>query len=312
MIRLAALLLVPALLAPVRAEADPSLKPAASVAGEVIRLGDIFANAGTAAGEPVAKAPPPGMHVTFSADWLASAAREHHIAWTPSSNYDQVTVERASRAVGADAIAERILAALAGLATNGPLGDAELQLDNPGLRLMVPAELPDAMVVDGLSLDDRTGRLFAYVSAGSERQRVTAHLIRMTNVAVPARAIAAGEVITAADIQQVRMRRDRISPDIVTTAADLLGRAPRRGLAADLPVHIADIRAPVVIHKGDLVMIVLESPSMRLTAQGKALDDGAQGAPLRVANTKSDRIIDTVVAGAGTVTVAGEAQFAAR
>jgi len=34
------------------------------------------------------------------------------------------------------------------------------------------------------------------------------------------------------------------------------------------------------------------------------MDDGGMGAVIRVANTKSSRVIDAVVAGPGTVTVA--------
>jgi flagella basal body P-ring formation protein FlgA len=69
-------------------------------------------------------------------------------------------------------------------------------------------------------------------------------------------------------------------------------------------VRVADIQAPVTVRKGELVTIVLETRSMRLTAQGKAAEDGAQGAPIRVSNTKSGRVIEAVVSGPGVVTVA--------
>jgi flagella basal body P-ring formation protein FlgA len=59
----------------------------------------------------------------------------------------------------------------------------------------------------------------------------------------------------------------------------------------------------MLVHKGDLVTIVLETPSLQLTAQGKALDDGARGALVRIENTKSSRIVDASVTAAGTVAV---------
>ncbi len=51
------------------------------------------------------------------------------------------------------------------------------------------------------------------------------------------------------------------------------------------------------MHRGDLVTVVLETPSLQLTAQGKALEDGAKNALVRVENTKSNRVIDAAVAG---------------
>ena len=62
-------------------------------------------------------------------------------------------------------------------------------------------------------------------------------------------------------------------------------------------MRAGDVQMPILVHKGDLVIIVLNTPSLQLTAQGKALEDGAMGAAIRVANTQSGRVIDAVVAG---------------
>jgi flagella basal body P-ring formation protein FlgA len=49
--------------------------------------------------------------------------------------------------------------------------------------------------------------------------------------------------------------------------------------------------------------MILQSPRMVLTASGRALEDGAEGQLIAVANTKSDRIVQGVVQDANTVTV---------
>jgi flagella basal body P-ring formation protein FlgA len=64
------------------------------------------------------------------------------------------------------------------------------------------------------------------------------------------------------------------------------------------------VEVPLVVHRGSLVTIVLDTPSLHLSAEGKAMDNGGIGAVIRVANSKSSRVIDAVVAGPGTVTVA--------
>jgi flagella basal body P-ring formation protein FlgA len=303
--RLIALLAAAAVIAAGQAAAEPLLRPSVVVSGDTIRLGDIFGGAGAHAAEAVAPAPAPGTHVTYGARWLASVAHEHHLAWSPGSPYDQVSIERASHIIGGDAIASRLLAELA---ARQPVNNATIQLDNPGLRFVVPADAGDAMAVDGFTFDHRTGRLSAVVSApagapDAERQRITARVIYRTELPVLNHPLAPGDVITAEDLSQIKMRRDRIGPDVVADAGQLIGKTPRRPLRAEQPIRTGDVQVPVVIHKGELVTIVLETPSMRLTARGKAVADGAMGAAIPVANTNSKRVVDAVVTGPNTVTV---------
>jgi flagellar basal body P-ring formation protein FlgA len=305
MIRLALIAAAAAALLSAPAFAAPMLRPSVTVEGSVIHLGDLFADAGTLAGDPVAAAPAPGMRTTFTSDWLAAMAREHRLAWTPSSAYDQAIVQRASRTIGADRIAHELLAEIG---ARQRIEDAELQLDNPGLRLVVAADAPDAVAIDGLAIDQRSGRMSAFVSApagdpAAMRQRVTGRLIYRADVPVLNRAVAPGAAIAAADLEMLKIRRDHIGPDVVTDAAQLVGKTPRRQLRAGEPIRLADVQLPILVHKGDLVTIVLETSSLQLTAQGKALDDGAKDALVRIENTKSNRVVDAAVTGPGTVGV---------
>lgn len=307
MIRIGGLLLVLAIVAPGggAALAEPVLRPTAVVEGTAIRLGDLFAGAGAPSADVVAPAPPPGSRTIFNAAWLAAAAREHQLAWEPASPFDQAVVERATRAIGAEAILDRLRQEIS---EREPSQDFELQLDDRALRLLVPAEAPDAIAIDDLSIDPRSGRFSASVTApagaaDAARRHVAGRLIRMITLTVLDRAMMPGETIGPGDIVTARLAADRVATDVLTDARELLGKTPRRPLRAQEPLRLGDIQARLVLHKGDLVTIVLETPSMRLTAEGKALEDGTMGAAVHVANTKSSRIIDARVTGTSTVAV---------
>ncbi len=294
--------------------AAPTLRPSATVTGDVIRLGDLFADAGANAKLPVAASPPLGTHVTYSAAWLGAIAHEHNLAWVPSSDFDQATVERASRAIGADLVAQRVLDAIG--PTTGA-SDADIRFDNPGLRLVVPAEASDAIAIDGLNYDQRSGRFSAFVSAppgaaDAQRQRVTGRVVIQVDVAVPNRAVQLNEILGKADIEQIKLPRDRVAADAITDAAQLIGKAPRHILRAGQPVRAGEVEDPVVVHKGDLVTIELRTATMELSTQGKALEDGAMGAFIRVANTQSNRTIDAVVSGPNLVRTTTSDKLAAR
>jgi flagella basal body P-ring formation protein FlgA len=285
------------------------LLPSATVTGNTIHIGDIFRDAGAHASDPVAPAPAPGTRMTFNAAWLGSLAREHHVAWQPSSDYDQTSVERASRTIDADTVGQRILAAAASDTANT---DSSIQLDNPGLRFVVPSEASDAMALDGLNVDPRTGRFSVFVTApantdNAQRQRVSGRIVYQVTIAVPAHSMGMGDVFSPADVTEAKLPRERVASDAVTNPQQLVGKAARRILRAGEAVRNGDVAEPTVIHKGELVTITLNTAGMQLTAQGKAIEDGAMGASIHVANTQSNRVIDVVVSGPQQVVVGSNA-----
>jgi flagella basal body P-ring formation protein FlgA len=316
MVRLLATLIVAAIaaLSSGAARAEPALRPTVTVERDAILLGDLFSDAGAHAADWVAPAPPPGSRTIFDAAWLAAAAREHQLDWRPVTSFDRASVERATRIVTSDQIARRILDEIG---RREPIDGAEIQLDNTGLRLLVAREGPDTLAVEGLTIDARTGRFSALVTApaddpNAERQRVGGRLIHMMQLLVLNHPLATGDIIRQGDLETLSIRAERAAPDAIADARELIGKTPRRPLRAHEPMRGGDVQAPVVVHKNDLVTIVLETPTMHLTAQGKALEDGGLGAAIRIANTKSDRIIEAVVTGPNIVTLAASAQLAAR
>ena len=306
MIRLLGTLLLALLLpAMAMAAAAPVLKPVVSVDDRVVRLGDLFDGVGERAQVAVATAPPPGSTLVLDAAWLAALAEGQRIGWRPASRLDRAVVERASRTIGAEEIAASLLRALA---ERTPTAGTEIKLDDPNLRLIVAAGEHAPPAVDGMTFDRSSGRFSAFLTApggdaAAQRLRASGRLLRHTEVPVPTRPLAAGETIGAGDIALVAVRAERLGPDTLLQPAELVGKAARHTLRAGEPLRQSDVETPVVIHRGALVTIVLDTAAMHLTTEGKAMEDAGMGAPIRVANTKSNRVIDAVVAGPGSVSV---------
>jgi flagella basal body P-ring formation protein FlgA len=168
------------------------------------------------------------------------------------------------------------------------------------------------MAIDGLNLDQRTGRFSVFVTApangdNAQRQRVSGRILYQVTLAVPAHGMSIGDVFGPGDISETKLPRERLASDAILNPQQLIGKAARRILRAGETVRTGDIAEPVVVHKGELVTIALNTPGMQLTAQGKAVEDGAMGASIRVANTQSSRVIDAVVAGPNQVVIGGGA-----
>ena len=113
-----------------------------------------------------------------------------------------------------------------------------------------------------------------------------------------------GDEIRSADVAWQRIRADRSHRGLAHEIAGVVGKSPRRPISIGQPIRLSDLREPVAVAKNSLVVIRLVTSSMTLTAQGRALEDGAAGTAIRVMNTKSNAVINATVVRAGMVEVA--------
>lgn len=83
-------------------QAQVRLRPAPVAEGSQITLGDLFENAGDAAGVVVGRAPGPGQRVVFSAPVLQNRAARAGLAWPNAEGVREVVVQGAARSATAD------------------------------------------------------------------------------------------------------------------------------------------------------------------------------------------------------------------
>jgi flagella basal body P-ring formation protein FlgA len=276
------------------------LNPQILVEEPIVRLSDLFIGldpAGQLADTPIAKAPAPGRTVELDARWLAALAQAYAIDWQPRSMLDTATVERAALIIEAP----RIEAALrAALVDRGVTGNLRLDLDQANERLVLPSRAPDTLAVVDLTYDKRSGRFYAQLVAGgqgeeAQRLNLTGLAREIAEIPVPARRLDRGEVITQDDIEWQAIPADEIGRNFVTDPDELIGMTPRRSVAAGQPLRAGDLRLPVVIEKNSLITIELVTDRMRLSVQGRALEDGTQDQAIRVMNTQSNKVVTALV-----------------
>jgi flagella basal body P-ring formation protein FlgA len=115
--------------------------------------------------------------------------------------------------------------------------------------------------------------------------------------------MAVGEVVRASDIEERRLRAERVRPGMAQRAEDVIGRQLRRPIGTDMPFVTVDLVAPVVIAKNQAVLMLLEAPGIALTAQGRALDAAAIGEVVQVMNLASRQVVEAEAIGPGRVRV---------
>ena len=281
-----------------------TLRPMTTLASPVVRLSDLFDDAGPLAGRVLGPAPAPGERIVVEARQLSAIARMFGVAWHPVSPADTAVLERPGRPLPRAALNEALAAALAGVGA-----PADLDIVLPGYAApMLPRETAAALTVEQLDYDDATGGFTASVLVTGEgmaplRLRLAGRAEEMVRLMVPARALPAGSVLRASDLMPVRLRRSSLHGEVARDAAQLVGMTLRAQLAAGRPVRLADLAPPGAVAKGAPVVLQVESGALSATAQGIALASGSPGERIPVLNPLSRRVVEGEVLPSGVVAV---------
>jgi flagella basal body P-ring formation protein FlgA len=120
-------------------------------------------------------------------------------------------------------------------------------------------------------------------------------------VAVVQHSVARGERIEAGDLsiesRPEASARGALRPD------EAIGMEAMRALSAGTLLRRGDVMKPQLVKRGEPVTAKIVSGPMVITAAGRALGSGAQGDPVRIVVTATNRTVDGVVDGSGTVRI---------
>jgi flagella basal body P-ring formation protein FlgA len=119
-------------------------------------------------------------------------------------------------------------------------------------------------------------------------------------VAVAAGPVAPNEPLTP---EQVTLERRDVSAlaDPVSLPGDAVGQSSRRTLRAGDILRASQLAAPLLVRRGDQVVMLARRDGIEVSTSGEALDAGGRGALVRVRNSGSGQVVRMRVTGAGTV-----------
>ncbi|MEO9190338.1 MAG: flagellar basal body P-ring formation chaperone FlgA [Acetobacteraceae bacterium] len=281
-----------------------TLKPLSTLHSSVVRLSDLFADAGRNADRVLGPGPAPGARIVVEARQLAAIARSYSVDWHPAFAAERVVLDRPGRPLGR---AETTAALSAALVSAGAPADAEIEIaafDPP----MVPIDRTVTPTVTQLDYDATSGRFTAELGldgAGADATawRVSGLARNMVETAVAATRLLPGAVLTAADVRLARVPVERVPAGAARRIEDAVGKQLRIQIAAGSPLPLSDLTAPTLVRREARVLMVAEGPGLSLTAEGRALEAGAAGEHIKVLNPVSKAVVDAVVIGDSRVRV---------
>ena len=107
-------------------------------------------------------------------------------------------------------------------------------------------------------------------------------------------------------LKEISVRGNRVKDNIIIEKDKLIGLQAKKMLKEGKLVAEREVGQTIVVRKGDVVTAVYKSKGLQITSKSEALEDGAKGQRIELANTKSGKKFSAKVIDATTVEIDNE------
>ncbi|MGB0697697.1 MAG: flagellar basal body P-ring formation chaperone FlgA [Rhodospirillaceae bacterium] len=290
------------------------LRTTVEASGDMVTLGDLFQGQVKKPSTPVLHAPEPARTAVLDANWLYRVARAYDLDWRPANRLVRVVVSRPGRSLDAEALTTLVEDTLASL---GAPEHSRIVLSGGIPTVTIPMDVEPDLKVTDRRYDPSTKRfavnLLVSTGDGNPRTlRLTGRVDPTRLLPVLVRRLGKDDVIRATDLRMKSVRAQGLPRDAIIEPEDLIGKAARRDLTDGVALRRLDVKKALMVRKDSLVTIQLNIPGLQLTAQGKAMEGGAEGEAIRVMNADSKQIVLATIVGQGQVIVSPSRMAAVR
>ncbi|RFD21580.1 flagella basal body P-ring formation protein FlgA [Komagataeibacter melaceti] len=282
-----------------------TLRNTTVITSDNVRLSDLFADLDPGQDQVIGPAPAPGGSIHVGGRQLIAIADQYGVDWLDQSPSALATITRSGRVLDQDFFVNLIRKSVPDVG-NGPVS-VDLVDFHP--MIVAPDDQKPVILTD-IDWDQKSGRFSATVyrthPIGDVTQDSflligTVHASQTTLVFT--HPLAAGATISSQDVRIGETSTEHTSGRVFTDETEVDGMTLVHDVAAGEPVMDRDLHRTILMHKGDPILIVYIVPGIRLTATGKALEDGGAGQYLRALNMASNMIVTGRVTGPSQIEV---------
>ncbi|MCK1406507.1 flagellar basal body P-ring formation chaperone FlgA [Bradyrhizobium sp. 76] len=295
--------------------ATPTLRASITVTSDVVRVGDLIDNAGSAALIPLYRSPDLGTTGALPVAQVLAVLRAKQVIGVMTGDIKEVQVTRLARTLVNKDLETAVASALehrfglgdaANITVTFDRGIADMRLDASNTGVLQPV---------ATRYDARSGRFDIAFEINNDNNpaptklRFTGTAIETVEVAVLTRDIDRVDLLKASDVAMERRPKAEVTGEAASRDRTL-GMQLRRPMRAGTPIRVADIVKPDFVQRDQNVTVIYQVPGIYLTTRGKAIESGAEGDTISVLNLQTKRTLSGVVTGRGQVTVQGASQAA--
>lgn len=295
--------------------AAPTLRASVTVTSDVVRVGDLIDNAGSAALIPVYRSPDLGTTGALPVSQVLSVLRAKQVIGVMTGDIREVQVTRLARTLANKDIENAVASALERRFGLGEAANINVTFDRGISDMRLDASNTGALQPTATRYDARTGRFDIAFEISNDsnpaptKLRFTGTAIETVEVAVLTRDIDRSEILKSSDVAQERRPKAEVTGEPALRER-AVGMQLRRPMRAGTPIRVGDIAKPEFVSRDQSVTVIYQVPGIYLTTRGKAIESGAEGDTVSVLNLQTKRTLSGVVTGRGQVTVQGASQSA--
>jgi flagella basal body P-ring formation protein FlgA len=288
--------------------AMPALRASVTVSSDVVRIGDMLDNAGTAALIAIYRAPDLGTTGSLPTEKVLAALQAHQVIGVDTRDIKSVSVTRLSRPLPAREIELQVGRALEHRSGLGDAANIALTFDRDVRDIQLEATNTGVLQPASTRYDPRSGRFDVSFEISNEAGtapmtlRFTGSAIETVEAAVLTRDVERSEVLKSSDVIAQRRPRAEVGSDAAARHL-AVGMQMRRQLRAGQALRVSDIAKPDLVQRDDNVTLIYESAGLYLTIRGKAMESGTDGDVVNVLNLQSKRTVSGVVIGRDQVAI---------
>jgi flagella basal body P-ring formation protein FlgA len=289
--------------------ATPVLRAQVTVEGDIVRVGDMIENAGTASQIAIYRSPDLGTTGTLPTAQVISTLQAHQVIGVDTRDIKSVAVTRLARTLESKEIESQVARAIEHRSGLGDAANLSLTFDRDVQDVRLEAWNNGSLQPASVRYEPRSGRFDVSFEIANDtnnnrtKLRFTGIAIEMLEAAILTRNVERGDVLKASDVVTERRPKAEVGSDAAPRVR-AVGMQMRKGLRAGQPLRVADLGKPDLVQKDDNVTLIYEAAGIYLTARGKAIDNGTEGDTVTVLNLQSKRTITGTVVGRDQVTIA--------
>ena len=290
-----------------------SLKENVIVYSNVVVAGDLFDGLDEYHDEPLFLAPDIGKSGKISAYRVAEEAHDIGIFELELNDIKAVTVNRPSIVISSEEAKRRLVSYISYQMSEKV--DFEITTSSIPTRIHTDPRAEDAVSIGNFEFSENNKRFKTTLTysayTGTHDVPVRGVVTEMASVVTLTRDLQREEIITEGDLVVTRLPKAKVRTGSLTSTTPAIGKATVRNLTQGSIVKNHDFAPPLLVRSNDPVAITYSVPGLLLTAQGRALSDGAKDAVVSIRNLQSNRVVRGRVTGVGEVLVVPRKPFLA-
>lgn len=277
------------------------LKESHDVYKEFLMLSDFFSGVDLESDQDILEAPAGGESKHYAHEWVCQLAQNFGLSWSPS-HYKGITLTRQegfSRKVNTQELVREYLT------EHHPdkmTNDVDVSMDVAAHYLTVKNPTADPKLTNFTWVDDQ--KFMVTFDVDGQEKKLRGFLSKVLYLPVLNRPIESGHIIQKEDLEHKPFPAHKVTKYMIQNENSLIGKELRkRGANAGDMLNIHDVISPIVIKRGDLITVRVESPTVVISTRGKAQGNAALGQSVQVMNLESKRIIEGTVKDSQTVVI---------